>query len=172
MVMLRMDTVFPGPGLRLKSRQGDEPGIVTWTVTAVPLPAVLEPSIINDLPEMFNSEAMEIVSFPAERLNTTVSPSDVSAMACRRVPGPESELLITVTVAALRNGDAVKQSIESSMKKNFGHLKRLQLDRIGNCILDRITGFTGLKCKENGNRVPLLQEIQAVATSLLTCSDY
>jgi hypothetical protein len=37
---------------------------------------------------------------------------------------------------------------------------------IGNCILDRITGFTGLKCKENGNRVPLLQQIQAVAASL------
>jgi hypothetical protein len=31
------------------------------------------------------------------------------------------------------------------------------LNYIGNFILDRITGFTGLKCKENGNRVPLLQ---------------
>ena len=75
------------------------PGVVTCTVTAVPLPAVLAPSIVSGF-AMASSLTRAIVSLPAERLKVIAPSAAMSAIAWRRVFGPESALLVTTALVA------------------------------------------------------------------------
>ncbi len=84
------------------------PGVVTFMVTSVALPLVLEPSMVKVI-VIDNSEVIVMVSLPDDKLNRISSPSLASAMACLREPAPESLLFVTVMVAAKTLKDKIKK---------------------------------------------------------------
>ena len=78
----------------VSSLQAEVPGVVTLTVTATPLPEVLAPFMVMAL-VIAISEAIVIVSLPADKLKVMLPPSVTSVIACLRLPAPELALVVT-----------------------------------------------------------------------------